>query len=137
MTRSTIQRVRARAKGVCEYCRLDERAVHLAHVVDHIVARQHRGGDDVENLALACGRCNSFKGPNLAGRDPLTNAVTCLFNPRTDVWADHFKWDGLLLSGRTDIGRTTVDVLAINADERVALRSVCVELGFDLTTSDP
>ena len=28
--------------------------------------------DEVDNLALACHRCNLHKGPNLSGIDPLT-----------------------------------------------------------------
>src|SRR4051794_18394911 len=35
----------------------------LAHHVEHIVARQHGGADDPDNLALACNRCNASKGP--------------------------------------------------------------------------
>lgn len=30
--------------------------------VEHIVPRHHGGGDELENLALACGRCNHGKG---------------------------------------------------------------------------
>ena len=30
--------------------------------IEHIVPRAHGGGDDLENLALACDRCNFEKG---------------------------------------------------------------------------
>jgi 5-methylcytosine-specific restriction endonuclease McrA len=33
--------------------------------VEHIVSRQHGGSDDPNGLALACDRCNAYKGPNL------------------------------------------------------------------------
>jgi 5-methylcytosine-specific restriction endonuclease McrA len=33
--------------------------------VEHIVARHHGGDDSVENLALACARCNHQKGARL------------------------------------------------------------------------
>jgi hypothetical protein len=51
-----------------------------------------------------------------------------LFHPRQDVWDDHFRWSGHVLVGRTDIGRTTIAVLAINDDYR---RSVRAALMFD------
>ena len=50
-----------------------------------------------------------------------------LFHPRTDIWEEHFAWDGALLIGRISIGRVTVQVLAMNADDlrliRLDLRS--------------
>ena len=53
------RRVRERAGERCEYCRLraEQDRFHPFHI-EHIVARQHRGGDDLENLALACHQCN-------------------------------------------------------------------------------
>jgi len=51
--------VRGRAKNRCEYCRLPQSAVLFAPFhIEHIVARQHGGGDDPSNLALACDGCN-------------------------------------------------------------------------------
>jgi HNH endonuclease len=67
--------VRARARDHCEYCLLDQRHSHLRHHVEHIVAKQHGGLDDLDNLALACHRCNLCKGPNLTGVDPQTRSV--------------------------------------------------------------
>jgi 5-methylcytosine-specific restriction endonuclease McrA len=58
--------------------------------IDHIIARQHAGTSDEQNLALACIHCNRFKGPNIAGLDPETGELVRLFHPRTDKWADHF-----------------------------------------------
>jgi len=40
--------------------------------IDHIIARQHGGKAELENLALSCIHCNRFKGPNVAGVDPDT-----------------------------------------------------------------
>jgi hypothetical protein len=51
------------------------------HQIEHIVARQHGGSDDIENLALACHRCNLHKGPNLGGIDPMTGEVRFCFTP--------------------------------------------------------
>ena len=88
----------------------------------HIVPRKHGGGDDLDNLALACAECNLHKGANLTGIDPQSRAVTPLFNPRLHGWNDHFRWDGLRIVGLTAIGRTTVQVLAMNTAERLSVR---------------
>jgi len=62
------------------------------------------------------------KGPNIAGLDPLTGALTRLFHPRSDVWAEHFVWEGAFLRGTTGVGRTTIAVLNINDPDSVAVR---------------
>lgn len=101
----------------------------LPFQLDHIVARVHRGQTDAGNLALACLACNSRKGTNLTGRDPRTGRVIALFHPRRDVWNRHFAWRGPALMGRTPCGRTTIEVLGINAPRRLALRSALIEEG--------
>jgi hypothetical protein len=45
-----------------------------------------------------------------------------LFHPRTDVWTEHFEFDGPRIIGRTPIGRVTVHVLAMNADDLLLIR---------------
>ena len=92
------------------------------HQTEHVRARQHRGTDDPDNLALACVRCNLNKGPNLTGVDPRTDAVVPLFHPRTDVWEDHFAWSGIEIVGRTPTGRATVDTLKMNEERRLEVR---------------
>jgi 5-methylcytosine-specific restriction endonuclease McrA len=59
--------------------------------LEHIVAKQHRGSDDADNLALACHHCNVHKGTNLTAIDPMTRDLVRLFNPRTQAWDDHFE----------------------------------------------
>jgi hypothetical protein len=58
--------------------------------VEHIVPRKHGGGDDLQNLCLACPDCNFRKGSDLTSIDPETGAVTRLFDPRTQDWNQHF-----------------------------------------------
>jgi 5-methylcytosine-specific restriction endonuclease McrA len=65
-------------------------AQFLPFHIDHVIARQHGGLEDLENLALACVHCNRFKRPNIAGFDTETNQVVRLFHPRTDLWSQHF-----------------------------------------------
>jgi hypothetical protein len=122
MARTPEEKIRKLAGNCCEYCRLPEGSTKFGHVLDHIVARQHGGETSFENLALCCGNCNQFKGPNIAGLDPLTGKLTPLFHPRRNRWHNHFRWDGALLVGKTAIGRATVRVLSINDPLRVALR---------------
>jgi len=92
--------------------------------VEHIIPKKHGGTDLPDNLALACIDCNLHKGSNVAGYDPLTGALTELFNPRRDVWAHHFARSGAIIVGRTATGRTSVDVLQLNSEEHVRRRIV-------------
>jgi hypothetical protein len=122
--------VRKRALGRCEYCHLPEAHVRTPFQVDHVVARQHRGSDKLINMAYSCLRCNLHKGPNLTGIDPRTGKVTRLFNPRRHRWATHFRWEAALIVGKTAIGRTTVEVLAMNDPDRLAVREELIEQGL-------
>jgi hypothetical protein len=117
-----VRQVWRRAQGRCEYCRLPAAAYPLPFHVDHIVAQQHGGSDRSENLALACLHCNRHKGPNIAGRDPVSGEIVRLFDPRRDAWAEHFVWREAELTARTAIGQVTIQVLAINAPDFLAVR---------------
>jgi hypothetical protein len=130
MNESARQEVVHRAAGRCEYCHLPEAYVLTPFQIEHVIARQHRGRDTPGNLAYACLRCNSHKGPNLTGIDPKTEKVTRLFNPRRHLWSRHFRWQGAVLLGRIAVGRTTVEVLAINDPARVALRQELIDQGL-------
>lgn len=115
--------VRRRAGDVCEYCRLPQAASQFVSFhIEHIIARQHAGPTEPDNLALACHFCNFHKGPNIASLDPETGELVPLFHPRRDRWADHFAWEGTLIVGRTPIGRATVQLLAMNDWQRVEVR---------------
>lgn len=115
--------VRSRARDRCEYCRISQFDVPFPRFhIEHVIPIKHGGSDAAENLALACNHCNLHKGPNLSGIDPQTVQLSRLFNPRTDAWADHFRQDGPNIVGLTSIGRTTVNVLEMNAFDRVELR---------------
>jgi HNH endonuclease len=130
MDRPTREFVWRRASGVCEYCRMPQRHDPLPFQVDHIISLKHAGADDSDNLALACFPCNNHKGPNIAGFDRLTKTTIRLFNPRHDLWAQHFEWSSARLVGLTNIGRVTVDVLAINAQNRLDHREGLIEEGM-------
>jgi hypothetical protein len=130
MRRSLRPFVRERAGGHCEYCQLPDTAIPAALFhVEHIVAKQHRGSDQPSNRCWCCHRCNSKKGPNLSGRDPVTGHTVLLFNPRWQLWRRHFRWMGPILVGRTQTGRATIAVLDINEPQRVQLRRALSDQG--------
>ena len=123
MDAATRDFVRQRAGNRCEYCLLRQDHSQLTHHIEHIVARQHGGRDDVDNLALACHRCNLRKGPNLTGVDPVSGELVALFHPRRERWAEHFLLRGAHIQGTTPVGRATVYVLGMNDARRLELRS--------------
>jgi hypothetical protein len=116
-----------RAKNRCEYCHFAADISLLPFQLDHIIAEKHGGPTTADNLALSCERCNSHKGPNIAGY--LDGKHVPLFNPRSDRWVDHFQWNGPMLMGKTPVGKVTIGVLAINLPYRVALRAALIEEG--------
>lgn len=112
----------------------------MAHVltfpIDHIIARQHGGNSVLEILALSCVRCNSYKGPNIAGIDPLSGELTRLYHPRCDLWREHFEIDKNLIVGISNVGRTTVNLFQMNQPDYLALReSLIAEKLFPLHPS--
>jgi hypothetical protein len=78
---------------------------------------------------LSCTRCNAFKGTNLTSRDPDTDRVELLFNPRTQIWDEHFHVQEGRIIGLSPTGRTTVWLLQMNVPERVDLRTLLLEDG--------
>lgn len=121
--------VRARAHGCCEYCQLPESCSSIPFEIDHIIARKHNGLTDELNLALSCWYCNSAKGPCIGGRSQASGEFLRLYNPRQDIWSEHFRWNGGQLVGLTQIGLVTVQLLAINEPLLVELRSSLIEEG--------
>jgi hypothetical protein len=112
----------------CEYCCIHEDDVGLPHEVDHVISRQHGGGDDLGNLALACRYCNRLKGPNLASLD-FVGKLTRLYNPRTDSWQDHFRFKGAVIEPLTKVGEATTRLLRMNVDDRVKERAALQSVG--------
>jgi hypothetical protein len=130
MDAATSQFIRERAGNRCEYCRLSQDFSALRFHIEHVVARQHRGTDSPENLALACPECNFHKGTNLSSIDPDTGEPSHLFNPRKDIWDEHFLREGADIRGKTTVGRTTAWLLDMNSAERLRLRTLLQRLGL-------
>jgi hypothetical protein len=122
------QIVSERAHGCCEYCQTSEENSGQIMPVDHI---DPDGGDDLENLCLACWNCNSSKHKATTAPDPKTGDMVPLFNPRQQVWSEHFEWteNGLVIQGLTVIGRATVARLKMNRPLILVARQRWIEAG--------
>jgi len=127
MSSELRQSVRRRAGKRCEYCRLLDWLTESGPFhVEHILPKQHGGGNEPSNLAWACSRCNSHKGTNLVGIDPDTTLQVSLFHPRRQKWDDHFVCDGPRIHGRTPTGRATAWLLEMNAERRLEIRALLI-----------
>lgn len=111
-----------RAGNRCEYCLLPAEVAFYPHEVDHVIAEKHGGATDINNLAFACWRCNRHKGSDLTSFDPQTQQLSPLFNPRTQIWSEHFAYEGERMTGLTPEGRTTISLLQLNSDARLTER---------------
>jgi 5-methylcytosine-specific restriction endonuclease McrA len=116
--KSLFQTLRQRAKYRCEYCHYPEILSSAPLSVDHLQPQSRGGDDNIDNLALACRRCNEIRYNFTTGIDPQTQIETPLFNPRRQEWSEHFIWsvDGLQIFGETDTGRATCNRLDLNDD---------------------
>jgi 5-methylcytosine-specific restriction endonuclease McrA len=94
--------------------------------VDHI---HPKGGNSLDNLALACASCNLSKGVAVSAQDPETDATVALFNPRHQLWYEHFEWhdSGAIINGKTAIGRATVVRLKMNIERVVTARKIWIK----------
>ena len=125
------EQVTRRARGLCEYCQTAQLIV-VSMEVDHVVPRVAGGQTRVDNLCLTCRGCNSFKQDFQTGLDGDSQEEVALFNPRTQSWGDHFRWDeaGTHIIGLTPTGRATISRLRMNRDAVVAARRLWVQAGW-------
>lgn len=83
--------------GKCIHCNshlyigIDGKPISRA-TIEHIVPKHHGGTDELENLALACARCNGGKGVRLDTlplSDPrLARVIETLTERRRKRWRD-------------------------------------------------
>jgi len=126
------ERVAVQARHRCGYCLTSEAIVGIPMEIDHIVPRSLGGLTEEDNLWLACSLCNEHKGIRTVALDPLTGEMVPLFNPRRQVWQEHFAWtaEGDRIIGLTAIGRATVVALNLNRPSLVKARQVWVAAGW-------
>ena len=132
MNKSLRKRIKERAMYLCEYCLSPERFCTAYYDGDHVTPYSMGGKEEFENLANACGGCNNNKSNVMQAIDPLSGQIVPLYNPRTDIWADHFCWNDtyLLMRGISPIGRATIKKLKLNREEVVNLRTVLLAVGL-------
>ncbi|MBD2778929.1 HNH endonuclease [Iningainema tapete] len=136
--------VRNRANFRCEYCHYPEFLSTSPLTIDHIKPQSLGGEDHVDNLALACRRCNERHYNFTVGTDPETEQKVPLFNPRQQQWAEHFIWsaDSTKIIGITPTGRATCNRLDLNDERRrdrfiQKSRQLWVQGGFHPNREDP
>lgn len=114
--------VRSRAGDRCEYCQMHQSLQGATFHVEHIVPRSAGGTNDPANLAWACPSCNLHKSDRIRVSTSGSNESVLLFNPRTDLWTEHFEWDDYSVIGKTQTGRATVRQLDLNHERRQKVR---------------
>ena len=121
-----------RARHRCEYCQSPELITGGPLHIEHILPEALGGPTTFGNLASSCARCNLQKGVRTHHRDPLSERLVPLFNPRTQKWARHFTWrgGGTHIQGRTQSGRATVSALNMNHPTIVKARGMWMSLGI-------
>ncbi|KHG42460.1 MAG: HNH endonuclease [Aphanizomenon flos-aquae KM1D3_PB] len=124
---SLRQLVIERAQGRCEYCLIHQDFSIYTHEIDHIIAVKHGGQTLSENLALSCLPCNRHKGSDFATLDPNNGEIIRLFNPRLQVWDEHFTLKNAEIIGITDIGQATSRLLMFNTSSRMRSRKSLID----------
>ena len=122
-----------RARHQCEYCHAPEVIFNVAFEVEHITPITKGGLDEFQNLALACRICNLRKLDYIDGFDPVSQQQVRLFNPRIDIWDEHFavqRQAPFLIEGKTSIARATLERLQMNAPLQLRARAQWIALGI-------
>ena len=125
------QQIIDRARNHCEYCQTPL-VIVITIEIDHIIPLSAGGPTQAANLCAACQSCNNHKLNFQEAKDPETDELVTLFNPRTQQWSDHFEWskDGTLLHGLTPSGRATIIRLNMNDERVIKARRLWVEAGW-------
>lgn len=120
--RSLADEVILRARNRCEYCGLSQLGQEATFHIDHVIPRAADGPTTSDNLALACVSCSLRKWAKRTATDPDGGDEVPLFNPRTDLWAVHFRWDDERVVPLTPTGRATAASLAMNRPAILLIR---------------
>ncbi len=125
-------KIRQTANNRCGYCLTPQAIVSMPLEIEHLQPTAQGGTDAEENLWLACRNCNGFKHAKTQAVDPKTNIKTPLFNPRTQIWNEHFEFneEKTEINGKTECGRATVTALRLNFEIAVKARKIWVSAGW-------
>ena len=124
------RQVQFRAVDCCEYCRMHQSLQGATFHVEHVIPRARGGQSTLDNLAWACPGCNLRKSDRVEIVDPETGERVPFFNPRKDVWGEHFRWEGHEIVGLTPIGRAALAALELNHARRIRIRQAEEMLGL-------
>ena len=72
--------------------------------------------------SYVCSFCSLRKWAKQTATDPDSGEEVPLFNPRTQAWGEHFRWEGERVVPLTPTGRATVAALAMNRPLILAIR---------------
>ena len=124
------RQVTERDEQRCAYCR-SPMLVGIPMVVDHVLPLAAGGVSTIENLCLACYRCNEFKGSRTESVDPESGQIVALFHPREQSWHEHFAWSGVgdTILALTPSGRATTEALRLNNTWIVQARRIWMLAG--------
>ncbi len=130
ISEATQNQVRERAKFYCEYCHASEMWQYIQFTVDHIIPLSKGGANSIDNLALACFHCNRKKSDKTTVTDNSGTEIP-LFNPRSNIWSEHFIWskDTLSIIALTAIGTATVTILDFNRTRIINIRAADRKIG--------
>jgi len=120
-----------RAEGLCEYCQSQEKYSNSTFEVEHILPISKGGETILKNLAFACSGCNKHKSHRISALDKNTKTEVSFYNPRKDIWREHFAWneDFTEIIGLTAKGRVTIKELKLNRQSVINLRRVLLIVG--------
>jgi HNH endonuclease len=118
--------VQERAMWCCEYCWAQALFSADSFSIEHIIPVSKNGTDEADNLALSCQACNNHKYISTNAIDPVTGIFVPLYNPRIDIWTEHFLWsdDFTEILGISATGRASVLRLQLNRKGLMNLRKV-------------
>jgi HNH endonuclease len=131
ISESLRRAIAIRANLACEYCLFPEIFLATTFHIDHIRSQKHCGKTVLENLAYSCPHCNQNKGSDIGTflNDESENLIR-FFNPRKDIWVEHFEIDNGKILSLTSIGTATINILNFNQIERIILRKELMEVGL-------
>ncbi len=112
-----------RAENRCEYCGLSQLGQAATFHIDHVIPVVAGGLTAADNLALACVSCSLRKGARQNVEDSETGETVPIFNPRQQIWKEHFSWNCAEVFGLTATGRATVKALNLNRAIVLAIRA--------------
>lgn len=121
--------VAERAGYNCEYCLVNQFDMFLIFQVDHIISIKHGGLNSIMNLAFSCPSCNRNKGTDLGTFLHDSTELIRFFNPRVDIWSEHFETENGAIYPRTRIAEATIKIFLFNDPERIILRQGLIEFG--------